>query len=307
MFMKANLVCKGGGMKGIALIGAISCLEDSGYKWDKFAGTSAGALVASLLAVGYTSSEIEKILYDVEYPKFKDKNIFQFFPFAGEILSVSFYKGLYSGNYLENFLQEKFKEKGKTKFKDISINGESRLKMIASDVTRKKLLILPDDLIYYDLDPMEFEIAKAVRMSVSIPLYFYPVELKYENKPCFIVDGGLLSNFPIWIFDTNSKTPTIGLNLSDDENQNIHESKSTVSFLLDVIKTSLYTNEDVYFKEKDSLRIINIPTLDVSATDFNMSKKTMEELYNSGYKSAQTFIVNRYLETYISKYLNSKR
>ncbi|MDO7206006.1 patatin-like phospholipase family protein [Paraclostridium bifermentans] len=68
-------------------------------------------------------------------------------------------------------------------------------------VTRKKLLVLPDDLVDYGLDPMEFEISKAVRMSVSIPLYFYPVELKYDNKSCFVVDGGLLSNFPIWIFD----------------------------------------------------------------------------------------------------------
>ncbi|MDO7206005.1 patatin-like phospholipase family protein [Paraclostridium bifermentans] len=78
--MKANLVCKGGGMKGIALVGAIACLEDSGYEWDRLAGTSAGALVASLLSVGYTSSEIEEILYDIDYPKFKDKIFFNLFP-----------------------------------------------------------------------------------------------------------------------------------------------------------------------------------------------------------------------------------
>ena len=302
--MKANLVCKGGGMKGIALVGAIACLEDSGYEWDKLAGTSAGALIAALLCVGYTSSEIEEILYSVDYPKFKDKNIFQFIPFVGDLLSISFHKGIYSGKYLEDFLHEKFSQKGKTKFKDISINGESRLKMIASDVTRKKLLVLPDDLVDYDLDPMEFEIAKAVRMSVSIPLYFYPVELKYDNKPCFIVDGGLLSNFPIWIFDINcnSNHPTVGLNLSEDISHKIHESKNPIQYLLDIVKTSLFTNEDVYFKEKDFLRIINIPTLNISATDFNIPKETMEKLYKSGYIASQKFIVNRYLETYISKY-----
>lgn len=302
--MKANLVCKGGGMKGIALVGAIASLEDIGYEWDRLAGTSAGALVASLLAVGYTSSEIEEILYEIDYPKFKDKNLFQLIPFAGDLLSISFYKGIYSGKYLEEFLHEKFKQKGKTKFKDVSINGESRLKMIASDVTRKKLLVLPDDLVDYDIDPMDFEIAKAVRMSASIPLYFYPVKLEYDKKSCFIVDGGLLSNFPIWIFDTNchSRYPTIGLNLSQDTNHEIHESKNPINYLLDIVKTSLYTNEDVYFKEKDYLRIINIPTLNVSATSFNIPKETMEKLYESGYKSAQSFVLNRYLETYISKY-----
>lgn len=302
--MKANLVCKGGGMKGIALVGAIACLEDAGYEWDRLAGTSAGALVTSLLAVGYTSSEIEEILYGIDYPKFKDKNLLQLIPFVGDLLSISFHKGIYSGKYLEEFLHEKFKQKGKTKFKDISINGESRLKMIASDVTRKKLLVLPDDLVDYDIDPMEFEIAKAVRMSASIPLYFYPDKLEYDKKSCFIVDGGLLSNFPIWIFDANchSRYPTIGLNLSEDTDQEIHESKNTIQYLLDVVKTSLYTNEDVYFKEKDSLRIINIPTLNVSATNFDISKEAMEKLYESGYKSSQSFVVNRYLETYISKY-----
>lgn len=302
--MRANLVCKGGGVKGIALLGAISCLEDIGYTWDKLAGSSVGAFVVSLLSVGYTSSEIENFLYEINYSKFKDKNLMHYIPFAGDLLNLSFFKGLHSGNYLENFIYEKLFEKGKTKFKDISINGESKLKMVASDVTRKKLLILPDDLIDYNLDPMEFEISKAVRMSASIPFFFYPVKLTYNNKPCFIVDGSLLSNFPIWIFDSNnSKTPTIGLNLLDEKDSNKDNPESTINFLLDVIKTSLYTNEDVYFKEKDYLRIINIPTFNVSATDFNLSKYSIDMLFKSGYQAAESFIVNRNLETYMSKYL----
>ncbi|PJI08961.1 MULTISPECIES: patatin-like phospholipase family protein [Clostridium] len=62
-------------------------------------------------------------------------------------------------------------------------------------------MILPDDLRKYNIDPMEFSIAKAVRMSCSIPLYFTPYILKNTSPYSFIVDGGLLSNFPIWIFD----------------------------------------------------------------------------------------------------------
>ena len=302
--MKANLVCKGGGVKGIALVGAISYLENNGYEWDKLAGSSVGAIVSSLLAVGYTSNEIKDLLYNIDYTCFRDKNKLHSIPIIGEFLSISIHKGLHSGNYIENFLEEKFKAKGKTKFKDISINGESKLKIIAVDVTRKKLLVLPDDLIEYNIDPMEFDISKAVRMSLSIPLYYYPVKLKYNKKSYFIVDGGLLSNFPLWVIDDTctTKYPTFGLNLIDDPKEDTHKFTNTISYLLDIAQTSLLTNEDVYFKEKDFVRIINIPTFDINATNFDITNKEMEHLYISGYKSAQLFLNNWNFERYISKY-----
>lgn len=302
--MKANLVCKGGGIKGIGLVGAISCLEENGYEWDNIAGTSAGAIVAALLAVGYTSKEIKELLFTINYNTFKDKNSLQSIPFLGEFFNILFRKGIYSGNSIEKFLDDKLKEKGKTKFKDVSIDGVSKLKIIASDVTRKKLLVLPDDLVDYNIDPMEFEISKAVRMSLSIPFYYYPIKLKYTNYNCFIVDGGLLSNFPIWVFDDNhnSKIPTFGLNLLPDDKKNHKYTNSTVSYLLDVIQTALITNEDTYFRDEDFLRIINIPTLGIDATDFNIDKATMNLIYMSGFNSAKDFISTGSFTEYLSKF-----
>ena len=57
-----DLVCEGGGIKGIALLGAIYYLNEQGYEFKKIAGTSAGAIVASLLAVGYKGNELKDIL-----------------------------------------------------------------------------------------------------------------------------------------------------------------------------------------------------------------------------------------------------
>ena len=54
-----DLVCEGGGIKGIALLGAIYYLNEQGYEFKKIAGTSAGAIVASLLAVGYKGNELK--------------------------------------------------------------------------------------------------------------------------------------------------------------------------------------------------------------------------------------------------------
>ena len=52
--MYVDLVCKGGGVKGIALVGSVCYLEERGYVFKNIAGTSVGAIVASLLAVGYS-------------------------------------------------------------------------------------------------------------------------------------------------------------------------------------------------------------------------------------------------------------
>ena len=306
--MKANLVCKGGGIKGIALVGAISKLEEQGYEWENIAGTSAGAIVASLLAVGYNSIEIKEILYKLDYTKFKDRNKIQSIPLIGEFLGLLTYKGIHAGDFIELFLAEKFKAIGKTKFKDISVNGKSKLKIIASDVSRKELLILPDDLTYYGIDPMEFEISKAIRMSLSLPFFFNPVKLNYKNKASYIVDGGLLSNFPIWIFDNHEcpDYPTFGLNLLDDKKVDSSNHSSTIKYILDVIQTSIYTNEDVYFKEMDTARIIRIPTLGISTTNFNLTDKELDALFQSGYRSAKLFLQDWNFDRFINNYWDKK-
>ena len=179
--MYADLVCKGGGVKGIALVGALLYFEECGYIWKKVAGTSVGAIVASLVAVGYTAKEIYDIMLKIDYHKFADKNTLQSIPLIGPPTSLFYSKGIHAGDYVESFLSEKFEQKGKKYFKDIYENGESKLKVIASDVTRHKLIVLPDDLVDYNINPMEFEIAKAVRMSLSIPFFFEPVILNKKE------------------------------------------------------------------------------------------------------------------------------
>ncbi|MGL5329013.1 MAG: patatin-like phospholipase family protein [Peptostreptococcaceae bacterium] len=301
--MYADLVCKGGGVKGVALIGAISYFEEHGYTWRRLAGTSAGAVVASLLAVGYTSTEIQQFIFNLDFNSLLDKNKLQSIPLIGPIAGLFFHKGIYCGDTLENLLRSKFKAKGKTTFKDISIDGDSILKIMATDITNQTLITLPDDLIKYNINPLDFDIAKAVRMSLSIPFLYKPIILNEKVNPSYIVDGGLLSNFPVWIFDTSDepKWPTFGLNLIDYKSQN-NFSKSFSSFIFDVIETSLNTNENTYFKESDSIRIVNIPTLGVNILDMDISPSKMSDLFNSGYNCAKQFLNNWDFEDYTKKY-----
>ena len=90
--MYADLVCKGGGVKGIALVGALLYFEECGYIWKKVAGTSVGAIVASLVAVGYTAKEIYDIMLKIDYHKFADKNTLQSIPLIGPPTSLFYSK-----------------------------------------------------------------------------------------------------------------------------------------------------------------------------------------------------------------------
>ena len=199
-----------------------------------------------------------------------------------------------------------FKEKGKTKFRDIAINGVSPLKIIASDITNKKLLVLPDDLAKYNINPLDFSIAKAVIMSISIPFYFNPVILKYNNSSSFIVDGGLLSNFPVWLFDVkdNPRWPTFGLKLiSNDDLITITPNKSNlITYSSDLINTIMSKDDEAFLNNKDSIRTIKIKTYDIKTVDFSISKDEYLKLFNSGYNSARTFLAKWDFNSYVSRY-----
>ncbi len=176
----ADAVFEGGGIKAIGFVGALCCLERKGYKWNRVAGTSAGAMIASMVAVGYKGQEMKSIIQNINYKDFQDNK-------ASKIKIVNMFKffkdkGAYSGEPIEKYVYNLLKSKGKTKFKDIWTDSGSKLKIVAADITNNDMLILPDDLVKYNINPKEFEIARAVRMSIGIPFFFKPVKLKYETK-----------------------------------------------------------------------------------------------------------------------------
>jgi len=255
--------------------------------------------------VGYTGKELYKIISATDYNRFLDGEGIQGIPLVGKPLGLFLEKGMYKGNYVEQWIEGLLKAKGKTKFKDVMVNGESRLKVIASDITKREILIIPDDLPKYGIDPWEFDIARAVRMSISIPLYFNPIKFSYKDKISYIVDGGILSNFPVWIFDVSStpRWPTLGFKLLDGGLSNTARGKTDLlSFVLDIVDTMVDEDDSIYMKDKDSVRTVLIPTLGVKSTEFNISRENSLRLYKSGYESANKFLKQWDFQDYIKKY-----
>lgn len=303
--MKADAVFEGGGVKGIAFVGAICKLEKEGYRWNKVAGTSAGSIIAALLAAGYSGEELNEIMMKNNYKELVDRNQFNYLHLLGNYLGIFINKGIYSGDNIQNWIQSLLERKGKTKFKHVFSDGEFKLKIIASDITKRDIFIIPDDLPQYNIDPMEFDIAKAVRMSISIPLFFTPVQIKCGKLVDYVVDGGITSNFPVWTFDVNGipRWPTFGFKLKDKSVSFTSQGKKDLlSFILDTIGTVTDKKEERYTIERDQVRTMYIDTLGVKTTEFNLSKEKSNMLFKSGYAAASRFISTWDFSEYINKY-----
>ncbi|MEW8955731.1 patatin-like phospholipase family protein [Clostridium sp.] len=291
--MNVDLVFEGGGVLGVSHAGAYKAISDRGYSIQRCAGTSAGAVMATLIAAGYSSEEIVKILYSIDFKTFMKKTKTSKILGIGKPLSVIFNKGVFDSSILENWMEDLLKDKGIRTFKDLMKDGESKVKIIAADITRKKMIVLPEDLKDYEIDPLDFSVAKAVRMSCAIPFYFTPVVLKSNGKDYFIVDGGLLSNFPVWIFDKEGtpRWPTFGIRVKDLESNTAKGKKGILSYTKDVFSAPLNQSEDNFIRHRDFIRTIILDNDNsIKSTDFKEANKYINHLFTIGYKSTVKFI-----------------
>lgn len=312
---RADAVFEGGGVKGIGLAGALYTAEKLGIKWQNVAGTSAGSIVASLVAAGYTANDIREILQALDLKKIKDKGPEDKIPIIGIAFSLITQLGIYEGNYIEDFIRDLLAKNEKSVFKDLLYEGPDKddprfrykLRVVTADVTRGELVVLPQDIANYDEDPDEFSISKAVRMSISIPGFFEPVKL---GKHIF-VDGGMLSNFPVWLFDSDDvpEWPTFGFRLVDEEEikdgrvrENPKEIKGPTDYILALVSTMIEAHDKYYMRTHNYERTILIPTLGIRSTDYDIEKDRQLELFLSGAKAAVEFFKKWDFEEYKEKF-----
>jgi NTE family protein len=312
---QADLVLEGGGVKGIGLVGALAVLEQRGWRPACVAGTSAGAITAALLAAGYGSEELRQMLLELDFHKFEDRGWEDRIP-GGELVSILKDKGVFEGDYLHDWIEGLLAEKGVHTFADLRNATEAeneqrryRLRVIASDVTGRRLLALPQDATHIGVDPDELSVALAVRMSMAIPLFFEPVHVNGH----LIVDGGLLSNFPVWLFDSHGRAPrwpTFGLLLVEPEPRKsvAHrlsgdgDRTGLLDFFKALAQTVLEAHDRLYLEQADFARTIPIPTLGVRTTEFDLTRDRSLELYDSGSKAAEGFLAAWDSDAYVARY-----
>ncbi|KZE45741.1 patatin-like phospholipase family protein [Rossellomorea marisflavi] len=287
--MEIDGVFSGGGIKGFALIGAYQAVEEKGYTFKRLAGTSAGAIISAFIAAGYTSEEIAQLMDEVDVKTFMDAS-----PFSLPIikwLMVYFRLGLYKGKALEAWIEEKLKAKGVETFADLPPHA---LRVIASDLSNGRMIVLPDDLESYGIPKETFPVARAIRMSANLPFFFEPVRLKSLEGTSITVDGGVLSNFPMWLFDKDndkSERPVLGVKLSHDLTD---QPKKVIKNAIELYQALFTTMRDAhdarYISRKHERNIVFIPTEGVMTTDFELDGTRKSELIEFGRSRTAEFL-----------------
>jgi len=324
-----DLVFEGGGVKGIGLAGAFELLEERGYRAQNVAGTSAGAITAALVAAGFTAKELREIVFSLDYRRFEDKRWYEV-GHVGFGLNLLREQGLYRGDEFYHWMKERLEAKNIRTFADLTtgygdVRWDSRLQVIVSDVTSRRLLILPRDAKkHLGLDPAELEVAQAGRMSMSIPVFFEPVRVQNRdtNREHLIVDGGMLSNFPIWLFDCDTgelpEWPTFGQLLVEPEPKHpVTErlpkpargprgTRGLVDLMSAMVHTMLEAHDRMYLEQETFARTIGIPTLGVGTTEFGLTKDRAEALYQSGRDAAAKFLANWDFDAYVREFRQGK-
>ncbi|AIQ13686.1 patatin-like phospholipase family protein [Paenibacillus durus] len=301
--MEINAVFEGGGVKGISLAGAVQASEEAGVTFKRVAGTSSGSIVASLLAAGYSGEEMSRIIQGTSFRSFLKRSPFFNTKLIGPALRVMLKKGLYSGEALESWIRGILRQRGIVSFRDLP---PGKLSIIASDITDGRLVVLPEGLEEYGINPDNFEVAKAVRISCSIPYFFDPVILRRSGKAAegksfaeqfvYMVDGGLLSNFPMWLFEEKEpgvqgavKVPVVGYQMVGRTAPQANRITGPFSMLQALVGTMLSAHDERYIEQEKFVRTVKIPTLGIGTVQFELTPEESTSLYNSGYHAGKEF------------------
>ncbi|WP_158856455.1 patatin-like phospholipase family protein [Lunatibacter salilacus] len=290
-----NLALKGGGVKGIAYVGALRELDHAGLlsSIERVAGTSVGSLLAGMICAGYGVDEIENLLkHHFDLKKFKT---------GWNPLRIFKRYGIYSGDYILEFIHSYLDQSPKNlptgvTFKQMEDAGCKDLFVFACDLNENTIQE------FSSFKTPNVVVAEAIRASMSIPLFFKAWQFTGANPTDHVyVDGGIAFNYPLGFFDNERFAPApdymceeaIGFYLHDKKiNKTVNlRFSQPLTYLKQLFETLLNVqNIDIGFQTAEGNRSIRIDGLGISATNFNLSQSDMELLIESGNKCTKEFL-----------------
>lgn len=201
---------------------------------------------------------------------------------------------LFDGDILEEWIANALAKKGIRTFADLK-GGKAdesnpmgyKVRMTGVDCNRLKIVTLPDDALFYGIEPDDLEVAKAVRISTAVPFAFKPVTF-YKKEggtraQYNLVDGGVLDSFPSWLIGNNG-TRTAGFRLHSSINKPF--SLDTPLAMLKGLITSVHDIGAPSENVGSPALMGEIDTGDISFLDFGLSIDEKRQLYESGKKTA---------------------
>jgi NTE family protein len=324
-----NLIFEGGGVKGIAYVGAMEVLEGKGILGNikRVGGTSAGAINAVLFGLGYSNSETKKILGDLDFKKFLDDTWGVVRDSKRLIEEFGWYKGDFFRSWIADLIGKKTKNPDAT-FRDIHEMGVEKgftdIYMMGTNLSTRFA-----EVFSWEHTPRT-PLADAVRISMSIPLFF---TAKRSFRGDVYVDGGVLDNYPVKIFDRQKyvgegdeghfsepeyyknhnrklkkngivvspyiyNKETLGFRLDSGKEiavfrDQAEPSPQTIddffSYAWSLIETIMEGQASQHLHSDDWQRTVYIDTLGVKTTDFDLSEARKKALVTSGRQNAQKY------------------
>ena len=202
--------------------------------------------------------------------------------------------GEYSSEPFRDWLAAALKGCGVTSFADIGKSDPEReLKVVISDISRGQMRLLPDSLS--DAEKTGFSVAEAVRLSMSIPLFFAPGQFGSD----VIVDGGILTNYPVWIYD--AQEPERSAAVADLRLRALQlpgrtsQSRSTPppDILKAMFQTMMHAHDKHNLATTKITRTINVDITNsgVTVTQFSLSNDQKDDLYRRGYQCTKDYLL----------------
>lgn len=249
MKQKVSLVLSGGGARGIAHIGVIEELEKQGYEISSISGTSMGALVGGVYALG-KMDELKDWLFSLDRIK-----VFQLIDFT--FSSQGLVKGDKVFNTMKKFIAD-----------DNIENLKIYFAAVATDIINRKEVIFTKGSVF-----------DAIRASVAIPTVITPV--KTENG--LLIDGGVINNIPIKyvkrtkndlliVADVNAMVPVSIPDISEKEvakNQSIYMKK--------IQEFSEHLHKIMPSNHKEKLGYFNLINKTINLMMSKMSQESIEK------------------------------
>ncbi|WP_409526156.1 patatin-like phospholipase family protein [Nitrincola sp. MINF-07-Sa-05] len=189
-----NLIFEGGGVKGIAYVGAMQILQARGALTGiiRVGGTSAGAINALIFALGYNISEQQQILRSTEFRNFMDDSFGVIRDIRRLARDFGWHKGDYFANWIGDIIEQRLGNRRAT-FRDLLDRGHPGLYVIGTNLSTGYAEVFSAER------HSSMELATAIRISMSIPLFFATV--RHGARQDVYVDGGVQLNYPVKIFD----------------------------------------------------------------------------------------------------------
>ena len=319
-----NLIFEGGGVKGIAYVGAIRELENRQIMKNikRVGGTSAGAINAVLLALGYTLEDTQKILMELDFKNFMDDSWGAIRDSNRLITEFGWYKGDFFKGWIGNLIREKTGNENST-FNDLKNKGFLDLYLVGTNLSTGFSEVFSNE------HTPRIRVVDAVRISMSIPLFFASVR-DFRND--VFVDGGVFNNYPIKLFDREKYIDAADraknarkTNYYKKENKNKPKTsssyvfnKETLGFRLDsgqeiavfrdgaepqrekiddffdyigaLFRAILNVQENQHLHSDDWCRTIYINTIGVGTTEFGLDDQKKKKLAAEGKKATEDYL-----------------